>query len=155
MRFALSIGGVFAVSALTPAYAGVFTDDLSRCIVQKTTDADKLELVRWMFAAVTKDPALASMTNLKDVQRDRINTDMSHLYDRLFLTDCRKETIAALKNEGMGSLIEAGQALGGAASRQLLTSPAGQKELGEFADKMDLEAWKALGKEAGVELPAD
>src|SRR6476659_3954083 len=82
------------------ASAGVFTDDLSRCTIQKTSDADKTDLMRWMFASATRDPALASMTTLTQAQRDEINKTMAGIYNRLILVDCRAEAIAAIKNEG-------------------------------------------------------
>lgn len=135
--------------------AGVFTDDLSRCIIGKTSDADKVELMRWMFSSVTRDPALASMTTLTQAERDKINKSTAQLYDRLILVDCRSAAIAAIKNEGIEALHESGKALGAAAATKMFSSPAGQAELEKYSDFMDKEGWQALGAEAGVKLTED
>jgi hypothetical protein len=38
-----------ALLSTTPALAGIYTDDLSRCLVEKTTTEDKTTLVQWML----------------------------------------------------------------------------------------------------------
>ena len=134
------------------ASAGVFTDDLSRCTIQKTSDADKTDLMRWMFASATRDPALASMTTLTQAQRDEINKTMAGIYNRLILVDCRAEAIAAIKNEGFQAFGESGRALGAAAANKLMSSPAGQEELSKWVEFMDKKGWEALGTEAGVKI---
>ena len=121
-------------------------------MIQKTSDADKTSLMRWMFAAVTKDPALASMTTLTDADREKINRTMAGIYNRLMLIDCRSQTVAALKNEGAQAFHQSGEALGEAAVNRLMNSPAADEELSKFADYMDKKAWQALGKEAGVKV---
>ena len=35
------------------AVAGVYADELAKCLVRSTTDADKTYLVRWLFASVS------------------------------------------------------------------------------------------------------
>lgn len=42
-----------------PAHAGLYADDLSRCLVDKTTTEDKNTLVRWVISTTTLHPAVA------------------------------------------------------------------------------------------------
>jgi hypothetical protein len=149
MRFWTCLGFTILASA-APANAGVFTDDLSRCVVQKTTDADRTLLVKWMFAAVTKNPALSGMASLSPADREKLNAGVANLYDRIILTDCRSQAVAALKNEGVDALGQAGQVLGGAAARQLMGSPEVSAEMGKMDSGIDKQRWKALADEAGV-----
>lgn len=149
MRFEASLG-LAVLAAAVPANAGVFTDDLSRCIVQKTTDTDRTLLVKWMFAAVTRNPDLAGMASLSEADRDKLNSSTAALYDRLILSDCRSQSVAALKNEGVGSLGQAGQVLGSAAARQLTGSPEVSTEMEKMGNGIDKARWKALADEAGV-----
>lgn len=149
MRFSTCLGFVILAAAV-PANAGVFTDDLSRCVVQKTSDADRTLLVKWMFAAVTKNPALAGMASLSQADRDKLNTQAADLYDRIILTDCRAQTVAALKNEGVEALGQAGKVLGGAAARQLMGSPEVSAEMEKIGNGVDKSRWKALADEAGI-----
>ena len=152
MRFLTLAGVMFSAAASTSASAGVFTDDLSRCVIQKTTDSDKTQLVRWMFGAMTRNPDLASLANISQAQRDKINKGMADIYNRLILVDCRSEAIAAIKNEGIHSLFDSGQALGGAAANKMMSGPGNEAELGKWTDYMDKSGWTALAKEAGVDV---
>jgi len=152
MRAFLISAALIGIAAAAPAQAGVFTDDLSRCMVEKSSDADKTELAQWMFAAMSKDPSLAKMANISQQDRDRLNKAAAGLFSRLLLVDCRAQTLAALKNEGTDAFGQAGRALGGAAANKLMSSPEGQAELGKLGDYIDKNAWEALGKEAGIKL---
>jgi hypothetical protein len=150
--FVTSAALVCAVSS--SAQGGVFTDDLGRCMVEKSTDADKTQLARWMFAAMSKDPALAKMANISQQDRDRLNKGTADLFGRLMLVDCRAQAVAALKNEGTSAFGQAGQVLGASAAHKLMSSPEGEAELNKLGDYVDKKAWEALGKEAGVTIEA-
>jgi hypothetical protein len=152
MRFVILAITVAATVTSSAAEAGVLTDDLARCMVEKSSDADKTQLARWMFAAMSKDPSLANMANITQVDRDRLNKGTADLFSRLMLVDCRKQAVAALKNEGTDAFGEAGKVLGAAAAQKLMSSPEGQGELGKLSDYMDEKAWTALANEAGVTL---
>src|SRR5438105_10172776 len=104
MHFFRVSAALFCVVAASPAIGGVFTDDLSRCIVEKSSDADKAEMMRWMFAAFAKAPALSGMVSINQQQRDKLNKSMADIYSRLILVDCRSQAVAALKNEGENAL---------------------------------------------------
>ena len=152
MRNVLICGALTGLWVAAPAQAGVFIDDMSRCMVEKSSDADKTELAQWMFAAMAKDPTLAKMSNITQQDRDKLNKATAELFSRLMLVDCRPQTIAALKNEGTDAFGQAGRVLGAAAAHKLMSSPEGEAELNKLGDYVDKKAWEALGKEAGVKL---
>src|SRR3954467_15964403 len=134
MRFTFTslIWGTLLLSS--SVQAGVFTADLARCMVEKSSDADKTLLARWMFAAMSKDPALINMANIKQQDRDKLNKGTADLFARLMLMDCRPQAVAALKNEGSDAFGEAGRVLGQSAAQKLLSSSEGQAELGKLGD---------------------
>lgn len=154
MRFTTIVLACAPILLSSQVEAGVFTDDLSRCMVQKATDADKIQLARWMFAAMSKDPSLVDMAKISQQERDRLNKGTADLFGRLVLTECRPQAIAALKNEGGEAFGEAGRVLGQAAAQKLMSSPEGQAELGKLGDYVDEKAWAALAKEAGISAKA-
>jgi hypothetical protein len=153
MRVVAMLGALCCVIS-SSAGAGVFTDDMARCMVEKSSDADKTELAQWMFAAMSKDPSLAKMANIGQQDRDRLNKAAAGLFSRLILVDCRTQTVAALKNEGTSAFGQAGRVLGGSAAQRLMSSPEGEAELGKLDDFMDKKAWEALGQEAGIKVDA-
>jgi hypothetical protein len=151
MRFVVISAALFCALS-SSAEAGVFTDDLGRCMVEKSTDADKTQLARWMFAAMSKDPSLSKMANITQADRDKLNKGAADLFSRLMLLDCRLQAVAAVKNEGTSAFGQAGQVLGAAAAHKLMSSPEGEAELGKLDDYIDKKAWEAFGKEAGVTI---
>ena len=47
------------------ASAGVFADELSRCLVKSSSTDDRVLLVQWMFAALSLHPAVQPMISVK------------------------------------------------------------------------------------------
>src|SRR4051812_48708167 len=48
-----------AVSLFSPtAFAGIYADDATRCLVKSMTAEDQLVLVKWVFASMSLHPAI-------------------------------------------------------------------------------------------------
>ena len=149
MRF-LTFAALLAGALAVPAQAGVFTDDLSRCLVTKSTDADRSKFMGWMFSAVSSDPELQKFTTLDRGKRDRIAKEAADVFQRLLFVDCRKEAVAALKAEGDSAVEQSFGALGRAATQQMFQSPQAQNELDSLGKNFDEKKIKALAGEAGI-----
>jgi len=105
------------------AQAGVYTDDLSKCLVKSSNGADRLVLVQWIFSALSLHPAVQPLASITTEQRDAFNERVAALFSRLLVDDCRKEAIDALKYEGSAAFDASFQVLGQVASRDLMTEP--------------------------------
>lgn len=46
------------------ALSGPFSDDLSRCLLKKTNDTDKVLLMQWIFVAISKHPDVNNFTSI-------------------------------------------------------------------------------------------
>lgn len=149
MRF-LGISAVMLCTLATPAGAGVFTDDLSRCLVNKSTETDQNAFMAWMFSAVSSDPTLQKFTTLDRKARDQIAANAAASFQRLLLVECRKEAVAALKADGEESITQSFGQLGRSASRQLFQSPQAQTELETLGKNFDEAKMNALAREAGI-----
>ena len=137
-------------STAAPASAGVFADDLSRCLVKKSTEKDRGALVGWIFSAVSSDPALVKFTNLDAEKRKSITSAVANTFERLAFEECRTESVLAVKNEGTDSFEQAFGALGEAAMQQMLTSPAAKAELEALGTYFSKEKMDAFAAEAGI-----
>jgi hypothetical protein len=136
------------------ASAGVYTDDMSKCLVSSANEADQAQLVAWIFSAISSHPAVRPMTNLTDAQR-RASTDKAGLLmQRLMLIDCRPQTVNALKYEGMASIGQAFGVLGQVAMRGLMSDPTVSKGIAGLGDNLDEAKFNAMFKEAGITPPA-
>jgi hypothetical protein len=154
-RIAFALLAFGFVEFAAPASAGVFSDDLSRCLVNKTTDYDQRQLKRWMFSAFSLDPTLAPLARIDPQQRVQIRSAATAIYNRLLVSDCRKEAVAALKNEGSNALVPAFGVLGRATAQQIFKFPQADAEFDRFADGFDKEEVEKLFREAGVRLSSE
>lgn len=136
---------------MATAQAGVYSDDLGKCLVKSTDDNDRVLLVQWVFSIFSLNPAVGSLAAVTTAQRDSLNKKAETIFSRLLTGNCRKETIDALKYEGDTAIAASFQVLGQVASRDLMTDPhvaVGMKQFGHyFSGDQKL---KALLKDAGI-----
>ena len=144
--FALALGS-------TGASAGVFTDDMSRCLIKAATPQDQLVLVKWMFAAFALNPDVAPLSTVTPEQRAQFNQETADLMQRLVLIDCRQQTVAALKNEGPDSLLTSLTVLGSVAARGLMMNSPAAIGMLDLARRIDGAKLRALFQEAGLPAP--
>lgn len=138
------------VAPAGPAAAAPFTDALSRCLVERTTPADKADLSKWIFASLALHPSVDEFVSITPAQRAAFDTQAGRLMVRLLTVDCRKETVAALKYEGQGAISSGFEVLGGAATTELMSDPAVTAGLENFSKSVDLDAMNGVLKEAGL-----
>jgi hypothetical protein len=53
----------------SPAIAGPYGDDLSKCVVNSSTSEDKQDLVQWIFFAISLNPNAEPYVNVSSEQR--------------------------------------------------------------------------------------
>jgi hypothetical protein len=135
----------------TKARAGVYTDDLSRCLVKSSDSNDRVMLVQWMFTAFALHPAVQPLASITAEQRSSATKKVATLFVRLLTENCRKEAVDAMKYEGEAAIDTSFQVLGGVASRDLMTDPQVSKGMGALGDDLsNEEKLKALLKDAGI-----
>lgn len=143
--------GLLAVGS-APASAGIYSDALAKCLVTRTSDTDKSEFVRWIFAGLSASPLVAGMSDVTDKQHDEINRTTAALIDRLILADCRNEAVEAIKYEGPSSFETGFGVLGQVATRSLLTDPVVSQSITAFSQFLDRPKWDAMMKEGGAPI---
>ena len=151
MEFRLGAAAALALAACAaaaPAQAGVYGDDLSRCLVETATPKDRAVFIGWMFSAMSHHPDVAAFSNLTDPQRRQMAVDAGKLLQRLLVTDCRKQTVAALRYEGDTAVPGAFRLFGEVAMQGLMSHPAVEAGMGALADGVDEKQFEALALEA-------
>jgi len=139
---------IVALGAAQEAFAGVFTDDLSKCLVNESSPADRTLLMQWMFAVLSRGSAVKPLSALSPEQRTAFDKKGATLMERLMLKDCRAQTIAAIRNEGSGSVEGGFRTLGQVAARDLMTDPQVASSMKDLSNYLDKPSWEALAKEA-------
>jgi len=119
------------------AQAGLYADDLARCLVESTTAADKNALVKWMFATMALHPAVKSIASVTDAERTRSTRSTAELFEKLLIGSCRTQAQQAVKYEGAIALQSGFQILGQVAARELFADPNVAHGLAELEKYID------------------
>lgn len=136
---------------IPPAQAGVYSDDLSKCLVKSSSVSDQTALIAWMYLAMSVHPALRAYSTITDAQRTAADKVAAELLQRLVLVDCRAESLAAMKYEGGGTLETAFSVLGQVAMRGLMSDPQVAKQFASLGTFVDQKKFEDLQKEAGIQ----
>ena len=138
-RIVMFVGFALALAVLPsdPAGAGVYSDELAKCLVRSTTDADKTYLMRWLFASMSVHPAVRSIALVSDAERAELNKNAARLFEKLITETCMTQTQEAVKYEGPGTLQSSFEVLGAVAGRGLMSDPGVAKSMAEFANYLD------------------
>ena len=151
--FAGMIALIAAGLVTTPASAGIYGDDVTRCLAKSVSDSDQITLVTWIFSAIALHPSIKQYANISAEQKAQVDGQVNAIVTRLLTQACRKETVAALKYEGAGFLEKSFSALGEIAMGGLTTNPEVAAGLTSWAANMDKEAFAAVAAEAGRPMP--
>lgn len=149
LRIAAALALVLAAGG-TAAQAGVYTDDLSKCLVKATAPADQQTLVLWIYAAMSSHPQVKPYSKLTESEQERATKGATELMQRLLTIDCRKEAVEAIQYEGAATMEAAFEVLGEVAMRNLMGDAAVAKMMEGMTKYLDRPALEALGREAGV-----
>jgi len=138
------IAACIAVLHCSAAAAGVFADDLGKCLVNSTTQEDRANLIRWLFVAASHHPAVKPIATVTPAQQEESDKQMGTLVMKLLTESCKTEARKALQTEGATTLQIAFEVLGKVAGQELFSSPEVAGNLKGLAKYIDPEKIKAL-----------
>lgn len=127
-----------------PAAAGVYSDELGRCLVDSTTPADRIEMIRWMAFAFATHPDLSATVTVDEAARQGTDRYVGELFTDLLVARCREQSVEALRYEGQAAIGSAFQVLGAVASGDLMGNPDVQGSLTGFMGYADMAGIEAL-----------
>lgn len=144
MKIRSAIATLMLLLGSSTAWAGVYTDDLTRCLVDGTTKADKTTLVQWVVIAIVQHPAVTALNKGTAADIEKANAAVGELFTRLLTETCVDKARQAVKYEGAVAIQAAFQVLGQVATADLFTDPAVQKVMAGLATHVDEKKLKAL-----------
>lgn len=107
----------------TYSHAGPFTDKLSICLVEKTTNADKELLIRWVYGAMSSHPSVKELNSISPQTGEALNKNTANLFVDLVAIRCQSESKKALQYEGNIALTSSFEVLGRVAMEGIMSSP--------------------------------
>jgi hypothetical protein len=128
-------------------HAGVYSDDLGKCLVSASTAQEKQQLVQWIFFSISLNPAIKPYSNITQEQREASDRDMAKLLGKLLGESCTNETKQAVKYEGSTAFSTSFRLLGEVAGREMFSSPEVSAGAEAFTNYLDV---KALQEKLGI-----
>jgi hypothetical protein len=135
---------LIASAASQSAVAGLYTDDLSRCLVSSTTKEDRVVLVKWIFTALAQHPDVASLTTIDSANAESATKELGAMFMRLMTDVCGAKLVEAIKYEGTSALEQSFSVLGQVAARELMVHPDVLKSLTGLEKHLDRSKFEAL-----------
>lgn len=132
----------FGLVACQSSHAGIYTDDLGRCLVAHTSSQDRIQLVRWIFLVAALHPAVSDISQVTPKQREDADRGTADLMLRLITDSCRKQAHDAMVYEGPQAMEASFSTLGQVAMRELMTDPHVQQGFSGFAKFLDQKKFK-------------
>lgn len=147
----LILTSVLAICALGgQAQAGVYTDDLAKCLVKETSPDDQKALIFWVFSGMALHPDVKDYAKISETRRQESDKQIAGLLQRLLTADCRTETVASLKYEGSHAIEASFSVLGQVAMRGLMSDPEVGKGMEKVSDYLDKAKFDDVSKAAGL-----
>lgn len=125
------------------SFAGPFTDKLSICLVNKTTDADKELLIKWIYAAMSTHPSVQKLNKIPVSVSDNLNRKAAKLFTDLLTNRCKPEATEAVKYEKNIAIQTSFGVLGKVAMQGIMSHPNVNtylSQLGKYSDKEKLKS---------------
>lgn len=148
MKSGMALIGLFAALVAGEARAGIYGDTLGRCAVAATSQADRTALMRWMFITASANPGLSDLASVSSEERESNLRMVAGMFNRIMLTDCRREAVAALRHEGQAGIQNGFGALGQLAGMELMTTPSAVEAMRGLDRYIDEEGLRRMASEA-------
>ncbi len=122
----------------TTSQAGQYSNNFANCLMQKTTERDKVVLVRWAFSAMAHHSALKEEFNIPKSKFTKHEIAVADYVQYILGTVCFKETKNVLKYEGDEAFLKAFEMLGEIAFLSLMEEATVSNALENYVTHIDL-----------------
>ena len=105
------------------SFAGEYLNKFANCLMQNTTERDKVVLVRWMFSAVAQHSALESEFNIPLEKSTNHEIAVADYMQYILGSICLEEAKNVLNFEGEDAFVKSFEYLGELAMMSLIDDP--------------------------------
>lgn len=141
---AMAMATALSLAMAAPAKAGLYSDDLARCLVGATSTDDKLSLIRWVVVQITRHPNVSDLSRLTPEKEKTANMDIARMFERLITDSCRTESKAAFRYEGQDAFKASFEVLGTVAMQELVSHKDVDAGFSGFTQYLNEEAFKGI-----------
>jgi len=103
-------------------YAGVYSNQLTRCIIEAMDKQDKVQFSRYFVLMYSQSPEVQDMVSISEKQERNILENIAKLYSKLMTKSCKKLTKKVMKYEGTKGIVKSFTMLGRIRAQQIMKS---------------------------------
>lgn len=144
IRKVILVSALALLALSSNARAGVYGDELGKCLVESSTGRDKVALAKWVFVAISAHSEVKALSAVTDADREAATRAFADIVTRLLTVDCREKTKKAFRYEGAQAFQTSFALLGQVAMQYLFEDANVANSLSEFEKHMDSEKIKQL-----------
>ena len=126
----------------TNSFSGEYLNRFANCLMQNTTERDKIVLVRWMFSAVAQHSALESEFNISAEKSTNHEIAVADYMQYILGSICLEEAKNVLNYEGEDAFTKSFEYLGELAMMSLIDDPNVNRALENWIIHLDPNFFK-------------
>ena len=126
----------------TNSFSGEYLNRFANCLMQNTTERDKVVLVRWMFSAVAQHSALESEFNISVEKSTNHEIAVADYMQYILGSICLEEAKNVLNYEGEDAFVKSFEYLGEVAMMSLIDDPNVNRALENWIIHLDPNFFK-------------
>jgi hypothetical protein len=146
---ALGAAAALCLALVADAVRAQAVDPMTQCLTEHTSPADRIVLIRWVFAGMSSSDAVKDLASVAPEKRTESIRAAGKLVERLLTRDCRPQTVARLKADP-DAMKESFGKLGERAMMDLMQDPRVLAVFAGIIQYVDLNAMMGLMLESGV-----
>lgn len=130
------------IATYSSARADEHSDNLAKCLVNATTPADQVVFMKWMFATLALHPAVSSMANISDKEREDANRETGALFTAMLAEKCPSQVRDVVMFDGPQAIESAFEVFGRSAMMGLMANDkvaAGLQDFSKYIDEKKLQ----------------
>lgn len=132
---------------VSTAYGQTPANRLSECLMTKSTNEDRVALMKWMAFGISAHPAIKDVLAIPPVEIDRSDKEMAAIFTELLVVRCPAEASAVLSSADSSNAMQvAFEKLGEMAAEEIYNGPAIQTRMSGFLKYLNEDDFKSLNK---------
>lgn len=133
--------------AESDAYAQTPTERLSECLITKSTNADRIALMKWLAFGISAHPEIKNVLAIPPVEIDRSDKEMAAIFTELLVVRCHAEASAVLSGSDSSTAMQvAFEKLGEMAAEEIYNGNDIQTRMSGFLKYLNENDFQSLSK---------
>ncbi len=117
--------------------AGIYGDQFTECLVNNTSERDKIILVKWMFIAMGQHPILKREFPISESRKESADIAVADYITYLLTSSCYEETKNVMTHEGEEAFIKSFELLGELAMMLVIEDTDVLNSLEDYVNHLD------------------